>query len=267
MYSLDSGSEIPNHLKGVLKRHLLEKATCVKCSGLNSELHLRQVQWHFSTSKMKQRHYFVCQCGYPVWRLDQNDAFAIDRALQLAGAAMRRKERLTRAGGKHGRGEIQQILALQENRCIYCNALFVGSVRPTRDHLLPVSYGGSDWALNIVMACRRCNSRRGEIPFRTYCKLLSPTQNRRILRCLARRIESMELDQLPEGVFTSFVVALKLHDSKHGRYKDILRISSASRHYARINRLLPCYPHLLLRRWMLTLSNGSRPRNPSPNNE
>jgi len=259
MYSLDSGSEVPQHLRGVLKRHVLGKASCVKCASLNGELHLRQIRVRYSSSRREQRHFIVCSCGYPVWRMSEDDSFAVSRALQLAGAALRRKKSLIRAGGKHSPGEIQLILASQENRCIYCNALFVGPVRPTKDHLLPVSYGGSDWALNIVMACRRCNSRRGEIPFRTYCRLLSPTQNRRVLKCLAKRIESMEPDQLPEGVFASFIVALELHDSRHGRYRDILRISPVSRRYASLNRLLPRYPHLLLRRWMLDSSKRSRP--------
>jgi hypothetical protein len=111
-----------------------------------------------------------------------------------------------------------------------------------------VSYGGTKWALNIVMACHRCNSRRGTIPFRTYCKLLSPTQNRRILRCLGWRIAAMRPKELPEGVFEAFCEGIARHDPRHRRYRFILGISAAPRRYAVTNKLLPSTPDLIRRR-------------------
>ena len=36
--------------------------------------------------------------------------------------------------------------------------------RATAEHLLPRSLGGTDAAVNIVAACRRCNGRRGNDP-------------------------------------------------------------------------------------------------------
>jgi len=152
------------------------------------------------------------------------------------------------AGGKHSATEIQEILALQENRCIYCNALFTGELRPTRDHLLPVNYGGGDWSLNIVLACRRCNSRRGTIPFRTYCKLLSPAQNRRILKAMAKRTAAIDFDRLSDEAFGSFFLGISHHEPRHGRYLDILSMSALARRNAATNTLLPRTPALFLKK-------------------
>jgi hypothetical protein len=112
-----------------------------------------------------------------------------------------------------------------------------------------VSYGGTKWALNIVMACHSCNSRRGTIPFRTYCKLLSPTQNRRILRCLGWRITAMRPKELPDGIYAEFCDGIARHDSRHLRYRFLLKISAKARQYAAANRLLPRTPGLILQRY------------------
>jgi 5-methylcytosine-specific restriction endonuclease McrA len=171
-----------------------------------------------------------------------NDFDWTTRAEYVAHAARLRVQSLKEAGGKHTRSELQEILVLQEYRCIYCNVLFTDSVRPTRDHLVPVWYGGSDWALNIVIACRRCNCRREKIPFRTYCRLLSPMQNRRIVRHLARRIEAMDFENLPREAFASFHEGLELQEPRNGRYRRFLRASPTRRYYAGINRKV-------IRRW------------------
>jgi hypothetical protein len=112
-------------------------------------------------------------------------------------------------------------------------------VRSTKDHLLSVKYGGSNWALNIVLACKSCNSRRGDIPFRTYCKLLSEVQNRRILAHLKRRILAIDFANLGKGAFISFYVGIELHDPKHSRFRMILRDSAVARHNAKLAKLIP----------------------------
>ncbi|MFP5226882.1 MAG: HNH endonuclease, partial [Acidobacteriota bacterium] len=99
------------------------------------------------------------------------------RRQSIARYAKLRRETLRKGGARHSVDEVAEIVQLQENRCFYCNLLFDGTRgQATKDHLLPVTSGGTDWALNIVIACRRCNARRGNIPFRTYCTLLSPRQ-------------------------------------------------------------------------------------------
>jgi hypothetical protein len=56
--------------------------------------------------------------------------------------------------------------------------LFGPELIPTRDRLLALNQGGGDWPLNIVLACRSCNSSRCDLLFRTFCRMLSPAQNK-----------------------------------------------------------------------------------------
>jgi len=44
----------------------------------------------------------------------------------------------------------------KDKPCAYC-----GGVATTRDHVVPVSRGGSNASLNLVPACLSCNSRKG----------------------------------------------------------------------------------------------------------
>jgi 5-methylcytosine-specific restriction endonuclease McrA len=243
---LSDRHDFPAHLISAFKKYFLGKATCAKCMGRTAELCMRKLPEN--DYKGHLRSYIVCTCGYPVWRLPMEACFSADNAIKMAGRAWRRKTNLSLAGGKHNQKEIQDILVLQENRCIYCNILFTDKIRPTKDHLFPVVSGGTNWALNLVMACRRCNSRRCDIPFRTYYKLLSATQNRRILRHLGRRLMALQLDQLPDGAFTSFQIGIANHDPRDGRYLDILSTSARTRQNSAKNRVMPGAAHLILRR-------------------
>ena len=58
-------------------------------------------------------------------------------------------------------GRARQQYKIQDGRCCWCGNPFPLS-KLTRDHAIPRSLGGStDWD-NIVLACERCNSRRGD---------------------------------------------------------------------------------------------------------
>jgi hypothetical protein len=250
VWSLSKGVNLPQYVQGSVKKYFLSNANCARCSARTTEIILRPLL--AESSKAKRLSYIVCSCGYPVWRISLDASCAAEIALSRAEYSRTikkfRESLLKNTGGKHNKQEIQQILVLQKNRCIYCNVTFTESTRATRDHLMPLIYGGTDWALNIVMACHRCNSRRGTIPFRTYCKLLSPTQNRRILKHLSRRIVAVKSDQLQEGAFASFCKGLAQHKPQHPSYRSKLRYSAVIRRYASVNKLLPAAPHLILRR-------------------
>lgn len=59
--------------------------------------------------------------------------------------------------GRHTRAEWYALIAKHDGRCVYC------ARRPqvlTKDHIVPVSRGGSDAITNIVPCCRSCNSRK-----------------------------------------------------------------------------------------------------------
>lgn len=202
-----------------------------------SEFRVAQIS-QFDGSIGKSRTYLVCECGFPVWHMETDVYYAAEQSLSEYAKAWRRNKAMKAAGGKHTREEIDAILQLQKGRCIYCNVLFTADTSPTRDHPVPLSYKGTAWPLNIVLACRSCNSRRAEIPFRTFCRLLSPLQNERILQHLVRRIHAINFDNPGDG-YDDFEIALRMHNPNDGRYKMILCMKARYRENVRRNKLLP----------------------------
>ncbi|MGO9168783.1 MAG: HNH endonuclease [Candidatus Sulfotelmatobacter sp.] len=191
--------------------------------------------------------YLACECGHPVWRSDPGVLLTAGTAMGRAIVSWRRRQRVKAAKGKHSSEEIQEILEIQRGRCFYCNSKFTDGLRCERDHLLSIAGGGANWALNIVLACKSCNSRRCDIPFRTYCKLLSPTQNRRMLVCLRKRLMALDPSNLPYEALAAFNSALAEHDPRHWRYLDIQHRHSKRREYATRNRLFPGSVSLILK--------------------
>jgi 5-methylcytosine-specific restriction endonuclease McrA len=244
--SVPDGTDFPVHLQSAFKRHVLGKATCAKCGGQSTIIQLRRLTC-FDRTKEYRDHYVVCTCGHPVWRMALSDSFLAHREIQRTEYSWQRKLSLAEAGGKHSNKEMDEIRLLQENRCIYCNALFTEALRPTEDHLAPITHGGGDWSLNIVLACRSCNSRRGNVPFRTYCKLLSKLQNQRIISHLARRLCARDLANLSEEELDAFFYGIALHDPRNSRYLKILDRSAIARKNAAMNRVMPGDPQLFLK--------------------
>ena len=54
----------------------------------------------------------------------------------------------------------QALFARDRNTCLYCGNPFSDAML-TRDHVVPVSKGGSDLWDNVVASCKRCNHRKG----------------------------------------------------------------------------------------------------------
>lgn len=68
-----------------------------------------------------------------------------------------RKERKANAQGSHTKKEWLALLALQNGICADCK-----QQKPlTKDHIIPLSKGGSDAVENLQGLCRECNSRKG----------------------------------------------------------------------------------------------------------
>lgn len=75
------------------------------------------------------------------------------RQLSLEGTN-RRNARLKGADGSHTREEWFSLLELCGNRCVCCGQ----AKKLTRDHIVPIIVGGSDFIENIQPLCRECNS-------------------------------------------------------------------------------------------------------------
>lgn len=60
-----------------------------------------------------------------------------------------------------------------QNICLYCGNRFLDSAM-SRDHVVPLSRGGTDSWTNVVSACRRCNARKGSrLPSESGMELLA----------------------------------------------------------------------------------------------
>jgi 5-methylcytosine-specific restriction endonuclease McrA len=57
--------------------------------------------------------------------------------------------------------EIQELMRRDGTRCLWCGAqLGIRLDDWTRDHVIARSRGGKTVAQNLILSCRRCNSRR-----------------------------------------------------------------------------------------------------------
>jgi 5-methylcytosine-specific restriction endonuclease McrA len=235
--------DFPGFVITGLNRRFVGIAKCAGCSAPLASLQTK-ASCRFDGLVDEGRSYLVCNCGCPVWQMEPK---LYDRAyyvMEHSRGEWNRRQSMAKAGRKPSPSEIAFILLSQKGRCIYCHRLFTKELLPTKDHLLPLVAGGSDWVLNIVLACRSCNSARGDIPFRTYCTLLSPTQNRRIVINIARRLVAMEEGAVGTEAFVCFQEALAKHDPKHSRY---CVSKGRNDRNVKTKRLLPRTPLAILR--------------------
>lgn len=77
-------------------------------------------------------------------------------------AVQRRQYKLKRRGvpGKHTVAELRARYAEQEGRCFWCRESLPKEYH--RDHVVPVSKGGTNDIRNIVLACAPCNVRKSD---------------------------------------------------------------------------------------------------------
>lgn len=101
-----------------------------------------------------------------------------DQKVETASRA-RHKRRMVKRGTveRHGPGvctltleEWQGIQKRYQYRCAYCQQR-----RPlTKDHIVPISKGGFHTMVNVIPACRSCNSSKGNRPAHLYKPILIP---------------------------------------------------------------------------------------------
>jgi 5-methylcytosine-specific restriction endonuclease McrA len=69
-----------------------------------------------------------------------------------------RKARLRGAAGSHTAAEWLDICERFRNMCAHCGL----PKKLTRDHIIPIFWGGSNFAANIQPLCASCNSSKGK---------------------------------------------------------------------------------------------------------
>jgi 5-methylcytosine-specific restriction endonuclease McrA len=96
----------------------------------------------------------------PSERARQRRAARIYAKTERCRETQRRKRgRKKNAPGNHTLEQWLDRVTFYGWRCAYCGTL-LESETLTQDHRIPLSRGGSEWASNLVPACRSCNSRK-----------------------------------------------------------------------------------------------------------
>jgi len=95
-------------------------------------------------------------------------------------------------GSKWIRPEKRLAIYLRDGMaCAYCGRGIEDtdeSPQLTLDHITPRSKGGSNEATNLITACVRCNSRRKDMPLRTFIGAAAPRIRRQARRSIAKHL-------------------------------------------------------------------------------
>lgn len=74
--------------------------------------------------------------------------------------------------GTHTIQEWTEMVVFFDHVCCYCEGEVIGDI-PTKDHIIPICFDGSDIIRNIQPLCRQCNlkKKRNTIDYRLkYCE-------------------------------------------------------------------------------------------------
>ncbi len=63
----------------------------------------------------------------------------------------------------------QWILRHRKYNCPYCEQKLT-NVNATSDHIIPISVGGNNCQVNIIVCCKDCNGERGDMEFYKYLR-------------------------------------------------------------------------------------------------
>jgi hypothetical protein len=61
----------------------------------------------------------------------------------------------------------------KNSNCIYCEDKLTFN-NATTDHIVPISDGGNNCQVNLIVCCKDCNNERGAMPFFDYLQIKNP---------------------------------------------------------------------------------------------
>lgn len=154
------------------REHGLRKYYALKTQGINPNDYERVKKWRSDNPEKRleydrlyrQRHSEQERSRVERWRIENPE-----RVREIGrNAANRRHARKKGALGSHTEAEWQAIVARQRGLCVACGL----KKKLTKDHIVPLSRGGCDYAWNIAGMCKPCNSRkRANLPIGTQLSL------------------------------------------------------------------------------------------------
>lgn len=105
--------------------------------------------------------------GRGLCRAHYDKTYRTDRNTETAEVSSHRRNRAraraAKAKGSHTIEEWRAKLDEYDGRCAYCDEPATG-----RDHVVPLSKGGSDWITNVVPACNPCNAGKANRPLKEW---------------------------------------------------------------------------------------------------
>jgi 5-methylcytosine-specific restriction endonuclease McrA len=57
----------------------------------------------------------------------------------------------------------------EDSKCLYCD-VDLNHDNATADHIIPISSGGNNTQVNLIVCCNDCNSERGNLEFKDFLK-------------------------------------------------------------------------------------------------
>ena len=79
-------------------------------------------------------------------------------------------------------GTLSPQIIKQATHCLYCGTAFSLTCKATLDHLIPIKKGGSHSAVNVVVCCLTCNSRKGSLDYLDWTESLSEPHRTKAVR-------------------------------------------------------------------------------------
>jgi len=61
----------------------------------------------------------------------------------------------------------------KDTKCIYCESK-LDDQNASAEHIIPISKGGNNSQINLIVACKDCNNERGDIDFLKYLRIKNP---------------------------------------------------------------------------------------------
>lgn len=142
---------------------------CGKCGKLSHETpsHYKRKRRHFCSAECyskyrKENLHFTEQNAYKgVRKVGESKQvyhrrYVKNNPERIAHLKARRYARERKAEGSHTLAEWQELKKKHNNKCVHCGE----EKRLTKDHIIPLSKGGTDYIVNIQPLCRNCNSRK-----------------------------------------------------------------------------------------------------------
>jgi 5-methylcytosine-specific restriction endonuclease McrA len=213
LYFCDS---FPAFVDEQFKRFFRDTAICTACNRPMKSLTFSKLR--SNEDRRRKQLFIVCDCKNHIWRMripPYEDALLRMRRYQHN---WRRLHRLKQARGSHTKSELLEIVSAQGGRCLYCDAEFSASRMWSKDHIVPLTLGGTEFAWNLVASCRSCNSRRGNIPFFTYCRLLSLRDYKRMVHRLKKRISLVHVRDMSNEDLADWYSGLTFDNSENESY-------------------------------------------------